>query len=64
MLQCWKEDPQERPTFSQLVVDLSAELTEMANYLDLKEMDATAEASGNEAKEIDHIALNEEMPIN
>ena len=45
MLQCWAEDPEERPTFSQLVEDLSAKLTEMANYLDLNEMDATLTAS-------------------
>ena len=43
MLQCWKDDPQERPTFSRLAVDLSANLSEMANYVDLNEIDVTVE---------------------
>ena len=49
MLQCWIEDPQERPTFSELVVGLSSKLTEMANYLDLNEMDVPAAAKDTES---------------
>ena len=45
-------EPQERPTFSQLVVDLSTKLAEMANYLDLNEMISTVAASGTESEEI------------
>ena len=35
MLACWKMDPTERPTFSQLVVFLSGILDQLAEYFDL-----------------------------
>ena len=35
MLECWKENPDERPTFSQLVVTISSQLEGMAGYLDV-----------------------------
>ena len=51
MVQCWTEDSQERPTFSRLVLGLSAKLTEMANYLDLNEIDATVAPRGDDLEE-------------
>ena len=36
MLACWKMDPTERPTFSQLVVSLSGILDELAGYFNFK----------------------------
>ena len=51
MLQCWKEDQQERPTFSQLVDDLSAKLSQMANYLDLNEIEADVEPGDADLEE-------------
>ena len=35
MLDCWKEDPKDRPTFSQLVSSISSQLEGMAGYLDV-----------------------------
>ena len=35
MLECWKENPDERPTFSQLVVTISSQLEGLAGYLDV-----------------------------
>ena len=37
MFSCWKTDPAERPTFSQLVVSLSRILEQIAGYFDLAE---------------------------
>ena len=33
MHQCWSEEPENRPSFSQLVESLSRSLEEMADYL-------------------------------
>ena len=35
MLECWKENPEDRPTFSQLVSSISSQLEGMAGYLDV-----------------------------
>ena len=35
MLECWKENPDERPTFSQLVSSISSHLEGLAGYLDV-----------------------------
>ena len=35
MLDCWKEDPKDRPTFSQLVSSISSQLEGMTGYLDV-----------------------------
>ena len=34
IIQCWKEHPDKRPTFSELVHTISGLLTGIANYLD------------------------------
>lgn len=35
ILECWQEDPDERPTFSHLVSSISSQLESMAGYLDV-----------------------------
>ena len=37
MLQCWNSSPDERPTFSELVVTIENMLTSMANYIDFNQ---------------------------
>ncbi len=35
MRQCWREDPEERPTFSQLSAIVESLLTSIAGYIEL-----------------------------
>ena len=35
MLQCWKENPEERPQFSELVTSISQQLEAVAGYMDV-----------------------------
>ena len=35
MLQCWKENPEERPSFSELVSNVSQKLEAVAGYMDV-----------------------------
>ena len=37
MLQCWSSSPDERPTFSELVVAIENMLTSMSNYVDFNQ---------------------------
>ena len=38
MYQCWHGNPDERPTFSQLQIKISAVLSSMADYLEFSEI--------------------------
>ena len=48
MLDCWKEVPDERPTFDQLIVTLEQMMTTDTPYFDFEELDKS-EAYYNEA---------------
>jgi len=48
MSDCWKEVPDERPTFEQLIVQLEEMLTKGTPYFDFEKLDET-EAYYNEA---------------
>ena len=41
MMECWKQNPDERPSFQQLVERLERTMTEQVEYLDLKQLDET-----------------------
>ena len=47
MLDCWKEGPDERPTFEQLIVTLEQMMTTDTPYFDLEKLDES-EAYYNE----------------
>ena len=51
MLTCWKMDPTERPTFSQLVVSLSGMLDQLAGYFDLNGGNYASSLGGANTKE-------------
>ena len=39
MLDCWKEEPDERPTFKQLIVQLEQMMTTDTPYFDFEKLD-------------------------
>ena len=41
MMECWKQHPNERPSFQELVERLEGAMTEQVEYLDLKQLDET-----------------------
>ena len=41
MMECWKQNPDERPSFQELVGRLERTMTEQVEYLDLKQLDET-----------------------
>ena len=41
MMDCWKQNPDERPSFRELVEKLESTMTEQVEYLDLKQLDET-----------------------
>ena len=41
MMECWKQNPDERPSFQELVRRLEGTMTEQVEYLDLKQLDET-----------------------
>ncbi|CAH3115208.1 unnamed protein product, partial [Porites lobata] len=41
MMECWKQNPDERPSFQELVERLERTMTEQVEYLDLKQLDET-----------------------
>ena len=41
MKECWKQHPDERPSFQELVERLERTMTEQVEYLDLKQLDET-----------------------
>ena len=43
ILQCWNSSPEERPTFSELVVIIENMLTSMANYIDFNQFTLAVE---------------------
>jgi len=59
MLGCWKENPDERPTFTQLITTLEKMMTTDTPYYDLSKVDETepyysnARPSSSKTSELD-----------
>ena len=43
ILQCWSSSPDERPSFSELVITIENMLTSMANYIDFNQFTLAVE---------------------
>ena len=50
MLNCWEMEPERRPTFQMLAVDLSHDLSNVANYLTLSQENGLASDSCKQSK--------------
>ena len=52
MLDCWKHNPDERPTFAQLILTLERMMTADTPYYDFSNLDETQPCYGNTAASI------------
>ena len=50
MLQCWKESPDDRPSFSNLVGKIDETLTAMAGYMDFNTFNLNVIATNDQSK--------------